>query len=142
MRISTPRSLSGRVICAVLLLAQGACFAPPRSVGAPAPFLQANSPKRIWVTLANGDEMVIDSPRLFGDTLLGFTSKGGSNEEVWLPLADLQQVKSRRLSGGRTALLGGAIAVIVGFVVALLPSGSGTNPRPCMNEGEPCEGGN
>lgn len=142
MRISGPRSFGSRIVCSILLVAQGACMAPPRPVGAPVPYLQANSPKQIWVTLTNGDQMVVQSPRLFGDTLLGFTRRGSANEEVWLPVSDLQEVKSRKLSGGRTALLGGAALVMVGLIVAILPKGGSNNPRPCMNEGEPCEAGN
>jgi hypothetical protein len=128
-----------RLTCAVLLLAQGACLTAPRSVEAPAPFLQANAPKRIWVTLTNGDAMVIDAPRVYGDSLLGSTRRGGGHEDVWLPLSRLQDVKTRRVSGGRTALLGGAIAVVVGLALGLIPTGGGTNDRPCMNEGEPCQ---
>jgi len=143
MRMTAGLGNGRRIMCAVLLLAQGACLAAPRPVEAPAPLLQANPPKRIWVTLTNGSAMVIDGPRVFGDSLLGFARKPGArSEEVWLPLSDLREVRTQRVSGGRTALMGGLIAAVVGLFVALIPTGTGTHVRPCMNEGEPCEGGN
>ncbi len=128
-----------RVISALLLSAQLACFTSPQPVGPPAPYLQQESPKRIWVSLANGEELVIDGPQVFGDTLLGFATRDGVQEEVWLPLSDLQEVKARHLSGPRTALLGGAIAAGVGLLIISIPTGGGTLVRPCMNEGVPCE---
>lgn len=130
-----------RTICSVLLLAQVACATAPRRVESPGPLLQANPPKRIWVTLTSGDQMVILSPRVYGDTLLGFAQRAaGATEEVWLPLSDLQEVRAQQRSGGRTALLGAAVGAAVGLVLLLFPKGNGNSPRPCMNEGEPCEG--
>jgi len=134
---------SRRVICGVLLVAQAGCLTAPRAVGGqggPGAYLQANSPKRIWVTLTNGQQLVIDAPRVYGDTLLGVTKTGTTNEEVWLPLTDLQDVRTRQVSGGRTALFGGVIAAVVGLAVGLIPTGKGTHERPCMNEGDPCDG--
>jgi hypothetical protein len=130
-----------RVLCSVLLLAQLACTTAPRLLESPRPLLQANPPKRIWVTLASGDQMIIDNPRVYGDTLLGFAQRAaGTREEVWLPLSDLQEVRARQHSGSRTALMGAGIGAAVGLVLLLFPKGSGGNPRPCTNEGEPCEG--
>lgn len=130
-----------RVICSVLLVAQAACLTPPRRIEAPDPLLRSNPPKRIWVTLANGDQLVINSPRVYGDTLLGFAERApGVNEEVWVPLADLQEVRARQRSGGKTAALSAAVGAGVGLVLLLFPKGSGSSVRPCMNEGEPCEG--
>jgi hypothetical protein len=136
-------SASRRVICGVLLVAQAGCLTTPRAVGGqagPGAYLQANSPKRIWVTLTNGQQLVIDAPRVYGDTLLGVTKKGTTHEEVWLPLTDLQDVRTRQVSGGRTALFGGVIAAVLGLVLIAWPTGSGSHDRPCMNEGDPCDG--
>jgi hypothetical protein len=132
--------IATRVISAALLLAQGACLTAPRAVsGPPAAYLQAHSPKRIWVTLANGEAMVIDAPRVFGDSLLGFTDRGGGREEVWLPVSDVQEVRTRKVSGGKTALLGGLVVGALGLVVVMIPTGGGEHVRQCTNEGEPCE---
>jgi hypothetical protein len=91
------------------------------------------------VTLANGEALIIDAPRVFGDSLLGFTDRGAGREEVWLPVSDLQQIRTRKVSGGKTALLGGAIVGALGLIVVMIPTGSGTHERQCYNEGEPCE---
>jgi hypothetical protein len=131
-----PRRFS-RLLVAVLLLAQGACLTPPRPESAL--YLRSESPKRIWVSLANGEEMVIDGPKVYGDSLLGFTQKGETKEEVWLPLSDLTEVRTRHVSGPRTALLGGLIAAGVIAGVVMIPAAAGERDKSCMNEGEPCE---
>ena len=123
----------------VLLVTQAACMTNPRPVAEPTPFLRAERPRKIWVSLANGEQLVIEGPKVYGDSLLGFTEKNGQTEEVWLPLTDLQEVKTRHLSGSRTALLGVGIAAAVGLVIVSIPTSSGATVRPCMNEGVPCE---
>lgn len=139
MRITTPLLYGRRAAAALLLVAQAACFTAPRAVEAPARFLQSQTPKRIWVSLFNGEQLVIDAPKVYGDSLLGFTRKGDAREEVWLPLSDLTEVKTRRVSGARTALVGGLIAVTIGLGLVLVPSGGTTGEKQCKNEGVPCE---
>jgi hypothetical protein len=51
----------------------------------------------------------------------------------------LTEVKTRRVSGGRTALLGGAIAAAAIAGILLIPTAAGDKEKACMNEGEPCE---
>jgi hypothetical protein len=140
MRTTAPLRKIRAGICGVLLTAHLGCTTAPRRVEQPAAFLQSNSPKRIWVTLTNGDAMIIDAPRVYGDSLLGFTQSGQGREEVWLPLSDLQEVRTRRHSGGRTWLMAGAIGAAVGLILIVIPAGGGSVDRPCKNEGEPCEG--
>lgn len=128
-----------RVLAALVLLAQAACMGPPRPVPEPQPFLETHSPKKIWVELTSGEQMIIEGPKVYGDSLLGFTEKEGTTEEVWLPLSDFREVRTRHLSGARTAALVGAIGVAAGLVIISIPSGGGNVIRPCMNEGVPCE---
>jgi hypothetical protein len=123
----------------VLLVTQGACMTNPKPVAEPTPFLRAERPKKIWVSLANGEQLVIEGPKVYGDSLLGFTEKNGQTEEVWLPLTDLQEVKTRHLSGSRTALLGAGIAAAAGLVIISIPTSGGDRGSRCMNEGVPCE---
>jgi len=120
-----------RIIASALLLAQVACMTAPRAVPAPSPFLQSTPPKHIWVSLANGEQMVIDAPKVYGDSLLGFTQKGETREEVWMPLSDLREVKARHLSGPRTALLGGIIAVSTIVGIILIPTAGGERMPLC-----------
>jgi len=135
------RRVAYRLICAALLMTQLACATAPRPVGtAPATYLQAHSPKRIWVTLTSGDRMAIDHPRVYGDSLLGFTTNpGGLREEVWMPLADLQEIRARQMSSGKTALAVAAVGGVLALMVFLIRGAGASGARPCMNEGEPCE---
>ena len=118
------------LIAGSLLLSQAACFTAPRAVPAPTPFLQG-SPKRVWVSLATGEQMVIDKPKVYGDSLLGFIQRGEIREEVWMPLSDLQEVRTRHLSGSRTTLLGGIIAVSAVVGILLIPTGGGEHVPLC-----------
>lgn len=139
MRMTEPFRKVRTGICLVLLTAHLGCATAPRPVASPQAYLQNNNPKRIWVTLTNGNAMVIDAPRVYGDSLLGFTRNGQVREEVWLPLSDLQEVRTRQVSGSKTALVTGAIAGAVGLILMIMPKGGAAGEKPCKNEGEPCE---
>ena len=138
MQASTRRPIAA-VSTLLLVLGQAGCFTSPRPVTNPGPMLQSDPPKRIWVSLASGTEMVIDGPKVYGDSLLGFTQKNGESEEVWLPLSDLQEVRTRHFSGTRTALLGGAFAAAAALLVLSIPTDGGEVADRCFNEGVPCE---
>lgn len=131
------RGMTYRLIC-LLLLTQLACLGGPRRVEPT--YLQGNSPKRIWVTTTGGDQMIIEHPRVYGDSLLGFTNIQGSREEVWMSLTNLQEVRARRMSTGRTALALAAIGGAFALMLFVIKGAGATGERPCMNEGEPCEG--
>lgn len=127
-----------RPTCLLLLLTQLACATAPRPVASPQTYLQAHKPKQIWVTLTNGDRMTIHAPRVYGDTLLGFTRNGTGREEVWLPMGNLQEIRTRQVSGSKTALVVGLAGVALAAIVTFL-KGGGANSNRCNNEGEPCE---
>ena len=124
---------------AAVLAVQTACMTGPRPVSAPGAFLRMENPKQIWVRLDDGKELWIRGPKVYGDSLLGFTSSEGAQTEVWMPLAAIQELKTRRLSGVRTAFLAGTIAAAVGIVVVSIPTEGGTEQQRCFNEGVPCE---
>ena len=130
--MTTSLRFARRILCSTLLMAQAACLGPPRPVETPAPYLRAETPKRIWVKLASGDEMVIDAPQVFGDTLLGYTqTPAGRGESVWLPLSDLQEVQARHVSTPRTVGFGALIAASLGLAIAFFPSGGGGKVVAC-----------
>ena len=133
------RGTTYRVVC-LLLMTQLACASAPRRVAEPASYFQAHSPKRIWVTTTSGDQMIIEYPRVYGDSLLGFTNNAGAREEVWMPLTDLQEIRARQMSSGKTALAVAAVGGVLALMVFLIKGAGASGERPCMNEGEPCQG--
>jgi hypothetical protein len=136
-----PSAHGRRAIALCLVAAQIGCMTPPRLVPEPAPYLQAHSPKRIWATLPSGEDVVIDAPRLFGDSLLGVTRTGGETREVWVAVTDLQNVRARRTSAARTALAVALAVTVVGLAVVLIPGGAGEVNRECpLPNPEDCEG--
>lgn len=137
-----PSSTHGRrAIAMCLAAAQIGCMTSPRLIPEPAPYLQANSPKRIWAKLPSGENVVIDAPRLFGDSLLGVTRTGGETRELWVAVADLQDVRARRPSAGRTMLAVVLAVSVVGLAVLLIPGGGGTVNRDCpLPNPDDCEG--
>jgi hypothetical protein len=135
------RGKAYRYICGALLFAQLGCSTGPRPIGvAPQAYFQSHSPKKVWVTLTTGDRMVIDHPRVYGDSLLGYTTtSAGLREEIWMPLSDLQEIRARQGSSGKTALALGAVGGVA-FLLTMVFKGGTSGERPCTNEGEPCEG--
>lgn len=133
------RGTSYQLVC-VLLMTQLACATAPRPVGPnPAAYFQSHTPKRIWVTTTDGERMIIEHPRVYGDSLLGFTNSAGAREEVWMPLTNLQDIRARQLSSGKTALAIAAATGALALLVILIKGAGASSDRPCMNEGEPCE---
>lgn len=88
--------------------------------------LGAAQPARVWVTRADQSIAVVDGPRLYGDTLVGYVN--GRFEEM--SAAGLTQMRVRRRAGGRTAALIAAGAVGAAALVYVL-SGSGGGQDPC-----------
>jgi hypothetical protein len=108
-----------RGVAGVLLLTQVAACTKMQTLERPGPYVESRRPVRLWVTLANGPEMVIESPRVIADTVFGFNIAGAP---VTLPLADLETVRARELNIGPTIGLGLlGLAVLVG--VATLVTG-------------------
>ena len=81
----------------------------------PKDYLEANSPARVWATLADGERIVIDGPRVISDTVFGWAE----GEEVSIPASDLQEIRVRRISVLRSAILPamGLAAGILGVVL-------------------------
>lgn len=61
-----------RPVCLVLLAALGSSACTTlRSVSTPQEFIPAARPDRVWVTTTANSKMLIEGPRLIGDTLVG-----------------------------------------------------------------------
>ena len=82
-------------------------------------YIPLNHPSQIWVTQSDNAVVVVQLPRLLGDTLVGYVN--GEYQEMMLSKA--KQVQARRPQAGRTVLaLGAATAGVVG--IAFLVSGA------------------
>lgn len=118
-----------RAIAAVLLATSAACMGPRRAVLQPGEYISTERPKRIWLTRADGTVVLVDAPRIFGDTLFGWTETEMGGEEVWLGLPQIQRVEVRRVDSLRTGLLiaGVGILTIVAFA-SLVETGGESGP--------------
>jgi hypothetical protein len=87
-----------------LLAAMSGCMTGPRPVGtSPRLYLQANQPSRIWMTLKDGSQMIVEGPRIIDDTVFGW-SEGGT-EDIMIAVKDIRQVRARKMAVVRTAII-------------------------------------
>ncbi|MSR07246.1 MAG: hypothetical protein EXR93_09305 [Gemmatimonadetes bacterium] len=110
-------------VLAVVSVGASACMTGPLSVaGSPGAYLAANPPSRAWVVLNDDRHLVVDGPQVISDTLFGFTN----GNAVTIASDQLRDVKVRRLSVFRTALIPGALMMgaVAGvvFVKSLQPT--------------------
>jgi hypothetical protein len=104
------------VVVLVMALAAGACMTGPRPVGyTPADYLSASPRSRVWLTLNDGRQTIVEGPRVITDTVFGWNSTG--TEEVMIPVADIREVRAQKMSVVRTALI--PAAAVAGTIAAL-----------------------
>ncbi|HEV8400137.1 MAG TPA: hypothetical protein VGQ18_09905 [Gemmatimonadales bacterium] len=111
-------------LCAVLSVLLTAC-STLRPVAAPQQFIPTAQPTRIWVTQADNSTLMLEAPRLLGDTLVGFV--GGRYQEMLLPQVrwmGVRQPAPRRT----TVLVAGLVFVGAGLIAMLASSGPGGGP--------------
>ncbi|MFQ5889362.1 MAG: hypothetical protein ACE5JR_04840 [Gemmatimonadota bacterium] len=91
--------------------------------------LAEEEPKKIRVTRSNGYVLVLESPAIEGDSLVGLT--GRSKQRVAIPVEDVKRIEARKPDGVRTTLLvvgaGLTLAAIIGAASASDPEPA---PRP------------
>ena len=123
-----------RAVALVSLVAfSAACMGPRRAVDDPGQYISTERPDRVWLTDDNGTIVVL-APRVFGDSLFGWSSTEADAEEIWLGLADVRSVEVQRVDPLRTGIL--AVAVTAAAVVgAVLLAGSGS-PDPDLQDDE------
>ena len=131
-----------RAISILLLGVQSACLTGPRRVSySPKQYLALNQPKEVWLTLKDGSQAAMVSPRLISDTLFGWNTKG--NEDLTIAVSDIKELKARRLSVIKTAAIPTAIvgaAVAVG-IIASKTSGAPSVIKDTACVGNSCLGG-
>lgn len=105
-----------RVVVFALLAAHTACMTGPRRVPDGMQYLEANAPAQMWATLTDGEQLLIDGPRVISDTVFGWAE----GEEVAIPGDQFEEIRVRQLSVFRSALvptaaLGGSVGMFVLF---------------------------
>ncbi len=90
----------------------------------PGQYISTERPDRVWLTDDNGTIVVL-APRVFGDSLFGWSSTEADAEEIWLGLADVRSVEVQGLDPVRTGILAVAVTAAAVFGLVLL-SGSGS----------------
>jgi hypothetical protein len=127
---------ASRVVVPLLALLAAGCMTGLRPVSdGPGEYLSANQPDRVWVTLTDGRQMMIQGPRVITDTVFGWTTDG---EDMMLAVSDIREVRARKMDAFRTALIP---ATVVGATVAilLLVSDDGTEAGDSPSDCEAAE---
>ncbi len=123
-----------RAVALVSLVAfSAACMGPRRAVDDPGQYISTERPDRVWLTDDNGTIVVL-APRVFGDSLFGWSSTEADAEEIWLGLADVRSVEVQKLDPLRTGIL--AVAVTAAAVVGAVLLSGGGSPDPDLQDDE------
>lgn len=87
--------------------------------------LGTTRPGAVWITREDQSVLVVETPRIFGDTLVGYVN--GEFQE--LPNNDMREFRVKRMATGKTTLLITAAAAAAGtFVVLVTGTGNFFNP--------------
>src|SRR5262245_43497292 len=94
-----------RVFAAALLVSQAGCMTGPRRVSdmSPKDYLSINAPTELWATMKDGQEIFVGGPRVISDTIFGWSIDG--SEELAVPVDSLEELRIRKLSIWRTAII-------------------------------------
>jgi hypothetical protein len=95
--------------------------------------LTALKPDRAWVTGADQSIIVVSSPQVVGDTLVGYVN--GKYEH--LPSAGLTHVTVQASAPTRTALLAMGVAAMLGGVAIAVTAGDDVHPLHPTCSGSP-----
>jgi hypothetical protein len=105
-----------------------------RPVATPQEFIPAARPDRIWVTRTDNSKLMMEGPRLIGDTLVGWV--GGKYEEILLP--ETRWMSVRQPAPRRTAMLiAGGVVVGAGLLFLLAGNGQGGTPPTSEDPSNP-----
>jgi hypothetical protein len=102
----------------------------PVAVESPQTFIRDKNPDTIWLE-RGGNTVVLETPRIVGDSLMGYTPD--TRDELVVPLTELQadKVKVRRVDKMKTALLVGAGAAALGTMIGVTAGkGKGSVQEP------------
>ena len=116
--MSTRRILS----CILLPAYLSSCTAWHVQSASPAQVVQEEQPSRIRVTTTSDSVVILQEPRVSGDTLVGFGKRNFSGtpdtaSALKIPLADISHVALHKTNAGKSVLLG--LGIVVGFVAVI-----------------------
>jgi hypothetical protein len=112
-----------------LVLGFGGCHSP-QDLGYPGHYINANAPMRVWVTQPNDSVIIVNGPKMSGDTLAGFVS--GRYRE--LAPSQVKFVKAMLPDHVRTALVVSAAALTVGGVFLAITNAPQHGSTTCYDE--------
>lgn len=112
-----------RILSCILLPAYlSSCTAWHVQSASPAQVVQEEQPSRIRVTTTSDSVVILQEPRVSGDTLIGFVKRnfsGGTDtaSALKIPLADISHVALHKTNAGKSVLLG--LGIVVGLVAVI-----------------------
>ena len=93
-------------------------------------------PERAWVTESDRSVVLLDDPKVVGDTLVGYVGR----RRAKLPSAELQQLRVRAPAPARTTLLVvGSVAALGGFLIAVAGTGQSQIVTPIAGAPGDCD---
>jgi hypothetical protein len=125
---------AGRLSISLVLGSATACTSWHTQASTPSEVLAVRPPSSARVTLASGTTIVVNRPRIVGDTLTGWPEAGGHSsgtartsdlaDPIRIPLANIRSIAVQRVSAGKTALLVVGLGVTAAIVAAAASSDS------------------
>ena len=100
----------------LLAVALGACSQWDVRPGPTPDVFAGVGERRVRVTLADGRRIALHTPRVVGDSVIGFEAARGGGERRAVALADVARVETQELDGHNT--LSVAALVVLGIAVA------------------------
>lgn len=96
-------------------------------------------PGAVWLTRDDGSTVMVEAPRVYGDTLVGYVDR----EFQEMQGTEFKQMKVKRMAAGKTAvLLGGAAAGIATFAALVSSTGDHVDPEATLDcEDDPYQRG-
>jgi len=119
-------------VAAILAVTAGCSSLQP--VAEPLRFIAETNPPVVYVSYETGAVMVMENPRISGDSMLGTVP--GESRPVALPLNQVQTVSTVRRNSGRTALLIAGLAGM-GAVMTYAVLANGTNSNYTCDYNDP-----
>src|SRR5262245_45778825 len=86
--------------------------------------LQEKNPQRVRVTLAGGKQGTFESPRIEGDSLIGFNYQGKKPERLSVATTDVREAAVHNFDTGKTVLLVAGVGLTLILVAAAAASAS------------------
>lgn len=125
----------GRLVAALALLA----YAPACASWHPVDLAPEPSTRPVWVTTASLRRVMLLSPTIVGDSIVGFRTASGfaapaQSERLAFAIADVTRLEQRRENGGATVLAVVTVVAVVGLAVYAVSTTCldfGMGGRPC-----------